>query len=43
MKDIRVPGEKAILSYSPPGLPDKVEINLEGVPRIVQYGGRYWT
>ncbi len=42
VKDIRVAGEKAILSYSPPGLPDKVEINLEGVPRIVQYGGRYW-
>lgn len=40
VKDIRVIGEKAILSYSPPGLPDKVEINFEGVPRIVQYGGQ---
>ena len=43
VKDIRVTGEKAVLSYSPPGLPDKVELNLEGVPRIVQHGGRYWT
>ncbi len=42
VKDIRVTGEKAVLSYSPPGLPDKVELNLEGVPRIVQHGGRYW-
>ena len=43
VKDIRVTGEKAVLSYSPPGLPDKVELNLEGVPRIVQHGGQYWT
>jgi len=40
VKDIRVTGGKAVLSYSPPDLPDKVELNLEGVPRIVQYGGR---
>jgi len=40
VKDIRVTGEKAVLSYSPPGLPDKVELNLEAVPRIVQHGGR---
>ena len=33
----------AVLSYSPPDLPDKIELNLKGVPRIVQHGGRYWT
>lgn len=43
VKDIRVAGEKAVLSYSPPGLPNKVELNLEGVPRIVQYGGPFWV
>ena len=43
VKDVRVTGKKAVLIYSPPGLPDKVELNLEGVPRIVQHGGRYWT
>ncbi len=43
VKDIQVAGEKAVLSYSPPGLPNKVELNLESVPRTVQYGGRYWT
>ena len=42
VKDIRVTGEKAVLSYAPPDLLDKVELNLEEVPRIVQYGGRYW-
>ena len=36
------PFEKAVLSYSPPDLPDKIELNLKGVPRIVQHGGRYW-
>jgi len=40
VKDIRVTGERAVLSYSQPGLPDKVELDLEEVPRIVQYGGR---
>ena len=42
VKDIRVTGGKAVLSYTLPDLPDKVEFNLEEVPRIVQYGGRYW-
>ena len=41
VKDIRVTREKAVLSYSPPDLPDKEELNLEGGPRIVQHGGRY--
>ncbi len=40
VKDIQVAGEKAVLSYSPPDLPDKIELNLKGVPRIVQHGGR---
>ncbi len=40
VKDIRVTGEKAVLSYSLPDLPDKVELNLKVVPRIVQYGGQ---
>ncbi len=43
VKDIRVTGEKAVLSYLPPDLSDKVELNIEGVPCIVQDGGRYWT
>ena len=43
VKDIRVTGGKAILSYSPPGLPDKVELDLKGVLPTVQYGGRYWA
>ncbi|MFH1031444.1 MAG: hypothetical protein V1767_02605 [Chloroflexota bacterium] len=40
VKDIRVTGEKAVIIYSLPGLPDKEELDLGGVPRIVQYGGR---
>ena len=43
VRDIRVTGGKAILSYSPPSLPDKVELDLEGVPPIVHHGGRYWA
>jgi len=42
VKDIRVTWEKAVISYLPPGLPDDVKLYLEEVPRIVQYGGRYW-
>ena len=40
VKDIIVTGRNAVLNYSPPGLPEKAELNLGGVPRIVQYGGR---
>ena len=40
VKDIRVTEKKVVLSYSPPDMLDKVELNPEGVPRIVQYGGR---
>jgi hypothetical protein len=31
------------LSYFVPSLPEKVAIELDGVPPTVQYGGRYWT
>jgi len=43
VKDICVTGEKAVPSYSPPDLSDKVELNLKGVPRIVQHGGPWGT
>lgn len=40
VEDIQVTGNKAVLNYLIPELPHKVELDLEGVPRIVQYGGR---
>ena len=40
VQDIRVTGDKVVITYFPPGLPDKVEFDIEGVPRIVQCGGR---
>ncbi|MFC2003745.1 hypothetical protein ACFLV4_07400 [Chloroflexota bacterium] len=43
VKDIRVSGNDAVLTYSVPELPEKVSLEEVGVPRIVQRGGRYCT
>jgi site-specific DNA recombinase len=43
VKDIRVTGYNAVMIYSIPELPNKVELDLEGVPHIVQYGGPWLT
>jgi len=43
VKEVRVTGNEAVLSYSTPLLPEKVIIGKEGVLPTVQYGGRYWT
>ncbi len=43
VKDIRVSGDTAVLTYSIPELPEKVALKEMRVPRVVQYGGRYWT
>ena len=40
VKDIRVSGNDAVLTYSIPELPEKVSLEETGVPRIVQRGGR---
>ncbi len=40
VRDIRVTGDKAVISYVMPELPDKSELDLDAVPRIVQHGGR---
>ena len=40
IKEITVTGKKAVMKYSLPDLPESVELDLEGVPRTVQYGGR---
>ena len=43
VKEVRVTGNEALLSYSMPILPEKVTIEKDGVLPIVQYGGRYRT
>ncbi len=43
VKEIRVTGNEAVLSYFPPILPEKLALERAGVPPTVQYGGRYWT
>jgi site-specific DNA recombinase len=43
VKEVRVTGDEAILTYRMPGLPDSLAIGEEKVPRIEQYGGRYCT
>ena len=43
VKEVRVTGNEALLSYSMPILPEKVTIEKDGVLPTVQYGGRYWT
>jgi len=40
IKEIRVTGNEAVLTYTIPILPEKVTIEKEGVLPIVQYGGR---
>ena len=40
VKDIRVSGDDAVLTYSVPELPENVSLEGAGVPRIVQRGGR---
>jgi site-specific DNA recombinase len=40
IKDIRVTGNEAVLTYTMPMLPEKVTIEKEGVLPTVQYGGR---
>jgi hypothetical protein len=39
VKEVRVTGNEAVLSYSTPILPEKVVIEKEGVLPTVQYGG----
>ncbi len=43
VKEIRVTGNEAVLTYSIPLLPENVIIENEGVLPIVQYSGRYCT
>jgi len=43
VKEIRVTGNEAGLSYSIPLLQEKVAIEKEGVLPTVHCGGRYWT
>jgi site-specific DNA recombinase len=40
VKDIKVTGDKAVMTYTMPELPDKVELDIAGVPRTVTHGGR---
>ena len=40
IKEIRVTGNEALLTYTMPILPEKVTIEKEGVLPTVQYGGR---
>ena len=43
IKEVRVTGNEAVLSYSMPILPEKVAIEKEGVLPTVQHGGPLWT
>jgi site-specific DNA recombinase len=43
VREVRVTGDEAVLTYSIPLLPEKVAIEKEGFLPIVQYGGRYRT
>ena len=40
VKDVRVSGDEAVLTYTMPELPEKVSLGEARVPRIVQRGGR---
>jgi len=40
VKDIRVSGDEAVITYSIPEVPENVSLRDVGVPRIVQCGGR---
>jgi site-specific DNA recombinase len=43
VREVRVTGYEAVLTYSMPLLPEKVAIEKEGVLPTVRYGGRYRT
>jgi site-specific DNA recombinase len=43
VKEIKVTGGEAILSYFPPNLPEKLVVERAGVLPTVQYSGRYWA
>jgi site-specific DNA recombinase len=43
IKDVRVCGDEAVLTYSLPELPEKVSLNETGVPRIEYRGGPLCT
>jgi site-specific DNA recombinase len=43
VREVKVTGDEAVLTYSIPLLPEKVAIEKEGVLPTVQYGGRYKT
>ena len=43
IKEIRVTGDNAVMTYSMPELPEKLCLKKVGVPRFVQYGGPFWT
>jgi site-specific DNA recombinase len=43
VREVKVTGNEAVLSYSIPLLPEKIAIEKEGVLPTVQYGGRYKT
>jgi site-specific DNA recombinase len=40
VREVKVTGDEAVLTYSIPLLPEKVAIEKEGVLPTVQYGGR---
>jgi len=40
IREVRLTGKEAVLTYSMPILPEKMAIEKEGVLPIAQYGGR---
>jgi site-specific DNA recombinase len=43
IKEVRIIGNEAVLTYTMPILPEKIAIEEEGVLPTVQYGGPLWT
>ena len=43
IKEVKVTGNEAVISYSMPVLPDTMTVDNERVLPTVQYSGRYWT
>ena len=43
IREVKVTGKEALLTYTTPILPDTVSIKGGKVLPTVQYGGRYWT
>ena len=43
VKEIKVTGNEAVLTYSPPIPPDRLTFSGAMVPRTVRYSGRYST